>query len=175
MAKAIGRWSWFQFVAVCTAITIGFAVRAWATPSSGQVLETLTTAVAADGISEHLQNNKNPNGSVTPWQLQMQANGDTDYILARLQIPPGGHSGWHRHPGILLAAVKSGQVDFYDENCAMSRFGAGSVYTENDAVHGIYNSGNVTAELFITFLVKHGAGRRLDSPAPSCGGLTPIP
>jgi hypothetical protein len=42
-------------------------------------------------------------------------------------------------------------------------------------VHGIYNSGNETAELYITFLVKHGAGRRLDAPAPSCASVTPIP
>jgi hypothetical protein len=164
-----------RFGAACAAVTFAFAVRAWATPGSGLVLTTLTTAVAADGISEHLQFNKNPNSSVAPWQLQMQAQGDTDYILARLEIPPGGHSGWHRHPGILIAAVKAGQIDFYDENCVMSRIGAGGVYTENDNVHGIYNSGNATAELYITFLVKHGAGRRLDEAAPSCANLTPIP
>lgn len=169
-----GAWGW-RFTAACAAITIALAVRAWATPASGLILNTLTTAVAANGISEHLQVSRNPNGSVTPWQLQMQAQGDTDYILAHLEIPPGGHSGWHSHPGILVAAVKSGQIDFYDENCVMSRIGSGGVYTENDKVHGIYNSGNETAELYITFLVKHGAGRRLDEAAPSCASLTPIP
>src|SRR4051812_14669569 len=81
-----------RFGAACAAVTFAFAVQAWATPGSGLVLTTLTTAVAADGISEHLQFNKNPNSSAAPWQLQMQAQGDTDYILARLEIPPGGHS-----------------------------------------------------------------------------------
>jgi quercetin dioxygenase-like cupin family protein len=159
----------------CTAIALVLIVRLWATPASGLVLTTLTTAVAPGGISEHLQLNRNPDGSVNPWQLQLQAQGDTDYIVAHLEIPPGGHSGWHNHPGVLVAAVKSGAIDFYDQDCAMTRIGAGGVYTEDDHVHGIYNSGNQTAELYITFLVKHGAGRRLDQPAPSCAYLTPIP
>jgi quercetin dioxygenase-like cupin family protein len=183
MAHLIGDWrragrgdAWgWRVAAGCAAITIVLAARAWATPASGLILDTLTTAVAANGISEHLQVSKNPNGSVTPWQLQMQAQGQTDYILAHLQIPPGGHSGWHSHPGVLVAAVKSGQIDFYDQSCTATRIAAGGVYTENNSVHAIYNSGNETAELYITFLVKHGAGRRLDEPAPSCASLTPIP
>jgi quercetin dioxygenase-like cupin family protein len=167
-------WGW-RVAAACAAITIVVAATAWATPPSGLILTTLTTAVAANGISEHLQVSRNANGSVTPWQLQMQAQGQTDYIVAHLQIPPGGHSGWHSHPGVLVAAVKSGQIDFYDQNCTLSRIGAGSVYTENNDVHAIYNSGNEAAELYITFLVKHGAGRRLDEPPPSCASVTPIP
>ncbi len=74
-----------------------------------------------------------------------------------------------------MAAVRSGQVDFYDQTCTMSRYAAGSVYTENNEVHGIYNGGNEPAELYLTFLVKRGAGRRLDAPAPACASLTPIP
>jgi quercetin dioxygenase-like cupin family protein len=163
-----------RLAGTCLALAVAGAATLVATPNNGLTLTTITTATAADGVSEHVQINKAPNQQVVPWQLQLQAQGETDYIVAHLTLPPGGHSGWHSHPGILVAGVVAGQVDFYDQNCAVSRYGAGSVYTENQNVHGIYNSGNETADLYITFLVKHGAGRRRDEAAPACASLTPI-
>jgi len=150
-------------------------VPVWATPSFGQVAQTLAFGVAEGGVSGHMQVNKNSNGKVAPWQLQLQAQGDTDYHVLRLVVSPGGHSGWHSHPGLLVGAVTSGQVDFYNANCEKRTILANQVYTEDDAVHAIVNSGSVDAELYLTFLVKHGAARRLDEPAPACAGETPIP
>jgi hypothetical protein len=146
-----------------------------ATPSLGQVAQTLAFGVAEGGISGHMQINKGPNGKVSPWQLQLQAQGDTDYHVLRLVLSPGGHSGWHSHPGLLVGSVITGQVDFYDANCQSRTIPANHVYTEDDAVHAIVNSGTVDAELYLTFLVKHGAPRRLDEPAPACADETPIP
>ena len=89
------------------------AVSAWATPPVGFIVnQILASGVALDGISQHMQINKNPDGTVTPWQLQLQVQGDTDYYSQHLVLSPGGYSGWHSHPGLLVGAVKSGQVDF---------------------------------------------------------------
>lgn len=146
-----------------------------ATPPSGLAAQTLAFGVAEDGISEHMQISRNPNGTVTPWQLQLQVQKDTDYHVLRLVLSPGGHSGWHSHPGLLIGAVQSGQIDFYDGDCQKRTVTAGEVYTEGDEVHAITNTGVVDADLYITFLVKHGAPRRRDEPAPACAVDTPIP
>ena len=152
------------------------AAKAWATPSLGFVLnQILASAVAAGGISEHMQINKNPDGTVTPWQLVLQVQGDTDVYSQHLVLAPGGYSGWHSHPGVLIGSVKAGQVDFYDANCQKRTIAAGQVYTENDDVHAISNTGVVDADLYISYLIKHGAPRRRDEAAPSCAVDTGIP
>jgi len=152
------------------------AVSAWATPPVGFIVnQILASGVALDGISQHMQINKNPDGTVTPWQLQLQVQGDTDYYSQHLVLSPGGYSGWHSHPGLLVGAVKSGQVDFYTADCTKHTITAGQVYTENDEVHGIVNTGLVDADLYISYLVKHGQPRRRDEPAPPCAFTTPIP
>jgi hypothetical protein len=152
------------------------AAKAWATPPLGFVLnQILASGFAAGGISEHMQINKNPDGTVTPWQLVLQVQGDTDYYSQHLVLSPGGYSGWHSHAGVLVAAVKSGQIDFYDANCHKRTIGAGQVYTEDDDVHAISNTGTVDADLYISYLIKHGASRRREESAPSCAVDTGIP
>ena len=167
----LGRSKWLWVLPVLV-----LAAKAWATPPLGFVLnQILASGVAADGISEHMQINKNPDGTSSPWQLVLQVQGDTDYYSQHLVLAPGGYSGWHSHPGVLVGAVKSGQVDFYDANCQKRTIGAGQVYTENDDVHAISNTGVVDADLYISYLVKHGAPRRREEAAPSCAVDTGIP
>jgi quercetin dioxygenase-like cupin family protein len=147
-----------------------------ATPPLGFIVnQILASGVAAGGISQHMQISRNPNGTVTPWQLQLQAQGDTDYYSQHLVLSPGGYSGWHSHPGLLVGVVKSGQIDFYDENCQKQTVMAGEVYTENDEVHAIANTGTIDADLYISYLIKHGASRRREESAPPCAGDTGIP
>src|SRR5690242_3186017 len=68
--------------------------RAWATPPLGFVVnEILGSGLAEDGVSQHIQLNRNPDGSIVPWQLQLQVQGETDYYSQHLQLIPGGYSG----------------------------------------------------------------------------------
>ena len=169
----LGKSRWGLFVALAV---LGLAVKAWATPPVGFIVnEILAAAFAEDGVSQHMQLNKNPDGTKTPWQLQLQVQGDTDYYSQHLVLGPGGYSGWHSHPGLLIAGVKSGQVDFYDAKCRRRTIGPGQVYTENDDVHAIINTGGVDADLYISYLIKHGQPRRRDEGAPPCAIDTPIP
>src|SRR2546430_9696687 len=84
-------------------VALVLVAKAWATPALGFITNQLfASGFAADGISQHIQLNKNPDGTVTPWQLQLQVNGDTDYYSQHLVLAPGGYSGWHSHPGLLV-------------------------------------------------------------------------
>ena len=169
----------FRFVwipgALVMAIVWILSAKASATPALGVITnETLAMGVAPDGISERVRIKKTERRAER-WHVQLNAEGSTDYYSHHLVLSPGGHSGWHSHPGLLVAAVKSGKIDFYDANCERQTIGPGEVYTEDDDVHAIVNTGAVDADLYITFLVKHGAPRRVDESAPACAVYTPIP
>lgn len=149
---------------------------AWATPPLGFISNTIfAVGVVPGGFAQHIQLNKNPDGTVVPWGLQLQVLGDTDHQQQRLVLAPNGYSGWHSHPGLLIATVKSGRIDLYDETCKKRTITAGEVYTENDQTHAIINTGTADAELYISYLVKHGVPRRQESPAPACAPETGIP
>jgi quercetin dioxygenase-like cupin family protein len=167
----LSRSQWLLALAVLV-----LAAKAWATPPLGFVVnQILASGFAVEGISQHMQINRNPDGTVTPWQLQLQVQGDTDHYSQHLVLSPGGYSGWHSHPGLLIGTVKSGQIDFYDADCNKRTIGPGEVYTEDDEVHAISNTGAVDADLYISYLVKHGAPRRRDESAPACAVYTGIP
>lgn len=169
-----GRSKWWLLTLAVAAL--GLAAKTWATPAVGFIVnQILASGFAIDGISQHVQINKNPDGTVTPWQLQLQVQGDTDYYSQHLVLAPGGYSGWHSHPGLLVGTVKSGQVDFYTADCQKHTIGPGQVYTENDEVHAISNTGPVDADLYISYLIKHGAPRRREESAPACAVGTGIP
>lgn len=161
---------------VLTLGILGIAVISLGTPPFGFFLnQILARGVVPGSIGQHIQINKNPDGSVEPWQLQLQVQGDTDVYMQRLELLPGGYSGWHTHPGLLIGTVVAGQIDFYNSRCEKRTVTAGEVYTEDDNVHGIINTGSVNAVLFISYLIKHDAPRRLEAPAPDCAFSTGIP
>jgi quercetin dioxygenase-like cupin family protein len=155
---------------------LGVSALTLATPPFGFVLnQILAKGVVPENISRHMQINKNPDGTVEPWQLQLQVQGDTDFYVQHVVLQPGGYSGWHTHPGLLIGTVDSGQIDFYNDQCQKHAFSAGQVFTEDDRVHGIINTETVDADLYISYLIKHDLPRRLEAAAPSCAFLTGIP
>ena len=54
-----------------------------------------------------------------------------DLAIAKVVIEPGGSTGWHHHPGVGPAAVKSGAVTFYDEDCEKTVYRAGEGFLES--------------------------------------------
>jgi quercetin dioxygenase-like cupin family protein len=154
---------------------LGLAVAALATPPLGFVVnQILAMGTALDNISQQVQIASGGDGD-QQWQLQLQAQGATDFYVQQLELAPGGYSGWHTHPGILIGTVVSGAIDFYDANCQKYSFTSGQVFTENSQVHGIINTGSVDAQLSIAYLVKHNAPRRIEADPPACAAATGIP
>lgn len=155
---------------------LGLAGALLATPPVGFVVNQIVAMGSTpDSVGQQVQMARSPDAGDEPWQIQLQAQGATDFYVQQLVLAPGGYSGWHTHPGILAGTVLSGSIDFFDENCRKRSIAAGQVFFENNLVHAISNSGSVNAELTIAYLVKHDAARRIEAAAPACAPSTMIP
>ena len=146
-----------------------------ATPPLGFVVNQIEAmGVIGDSISQQVQLPSDGTGD-PPWQAQLQAQGGTDFYVQQLELAPGGYSGWHTHPGILVGTVVSGSIDFYDAACQKKTIPAGRVFLENNQTHAISNVGSVDAVLSIAYLVKHNEARRIEADPPACATTTGIP
>ncbi len=165
----------WKYAGVAALVALGVAT-VLATPPVGFVVnQVLAHGATSANISEHVQIAKNADGTVDPWQAQVQAQGATDTYVQHLVLAPGGYSGWHSHPGILVATLVGGSVDFYDANCQKSSYTAGQVYFEAAQPHAIINRGSENADIYLAYLVKHGQARRIEADAPVCAPITGIP
>jgi quercetin dioxygenase-like cupin family protein len=92
-----------------------------------------------------------------------------DVVIAKVVIEPGGSTGWHHHPGVGLASVKSGTVTFYDEKCHKSVYKAGQGFQESHHPMLVRNHSKVKAVFYATFIVPTKTtdeGLRIDDPQP---------
>lgn len=109
------------------------------------------------------------------WDLVLQTSGAVDFYSQEIVIGPGGYSGWHNHPGLLMVTVKEGAIDWYDRNCVKHTYTAGQSLTESNQTHAIVNSGAVNTRLFGWYIIKAGAPRRVEDPQPGCAVPLGIP
>jgi|SRR5215204_2056756 len=80
--------------------------------------------------------------------------GSADVAIVKVVLEPGGSTGWHHHPGVVLVPVKAGAVTEYDAECHKTVYKAGKGFFEsNGEVHLVRNEGNVDAVLYATFLI----------------------
>lgn len=88
-------------------------------------------------------------------RVKFQTKDPTDVRVARVDIAPGGRSGWHHHPGIVIVAVKTGSVTVTHADCSSMTYGPGhpngSVFTESGD-HPMQASSTTGAELYATFV-----------------------
>ena len=104
------------------------------------------------------------------WGVMIKTRGLSDVYFTHLEIPPGGHGGWHSHPGPSIIAVKSGTATFYDD-CIDPEipmvFPAGTGFVEDaGCVHLLVNEGDVDLEVVVMQIVPRGAPRRIDEADP---------
>ena len=88
---------------------------------------------------------------------------------------PGGHNGWHSHPGMVAVAIISGAIQWFDANCEETDYKAGDSWTEGSQLHYLRVVGTTGAHLTAFFITAQGAALRTDEPAPACAaalGLT---
>ena len=102
------------------------------------------------------------------WMVKLQSKGQSDFFYQDLVVAPGGRTGWHHHPGLLMITVKEGTVDFYDARCTKQIFTAGQAFMEGSEPHNALNTGAVSARLLVFYITKKGEPRRLESSQPSC-------
>jgi len=104
------------------------------------------------------------------YDAELKSHDNTDIVVVSVDVAPGGHSGWHFHPGPVLVIVKTGTITFYmgdDPTCTPHVHPAGTTFFENGGMVGIArNEGTVAATVVATFFVPAGSPTRLDAPAP---------
>lgn len=102
------------------------------------------------------------------FHVKFATDGPSSFIVQDVSYGPGGHTGWHSHPGILLSSVTEGSIEWYDNNCQLHTYSAGQSFTETDQLHYFRNVGSVNARVMITYVLAQGQPRRIDQPQPAC-------
>ena len=104
------------------------------------------------------------------YDVDLKSKDNTDIVVTNITVAPGGHSGWHYHPGPVLVVVKTGTITFYmgdDPTCSPRVHPAGTSFSENGGMVGIArNEGAVEASVVATFFVPKGSPTRLDAADP---------
>ena len=108
-----------------------------------------------------------------PRRDQVRTNHSTDVRVQKIVFAPGAYSGWHHHPGIVIATVESGAVTFTNADCGSTTYGpglaAGSVFIEADDEPGqASNVGGAT--VYATFVAPHADPPvfRIEDDPPDC-------
>lgn len=105
-------------------------------------------------------------------KIKTRGGGPFDVVTQRIVFQPGGHSGWHSHPGQAVVTILSGSLAFYeadDPTCTADRRQAGQVYVDDGYgdSHIARNEGSVPVEVIVTYLdVPVGQPFRIDAPNP---------
>jgi len=104
------------------------------------------------------------------WHFELKAKSAFDLAVSRVVFQPGGHSGWHTHPGPVLIQVLSGVVTFYeadDPSCTPIVRSAGEAYLDlGEHPHIARNESEEVAENLVTAFVPPAGPARIDADAP---------
>jgi len=109
------------------------------------------------------------------WMVNLEDTGQSEFYFQDLVVGPGGYTGWHSHPGLLLITIKEGSVEFYDKECAKHTYVAGQSFTEGAEPHAAMNRGTANLRLLVAYIVRKGEPRRIEAPQPTCGATLGIP
>ena len=96
-----------------------------------------------------------------------------DTAYQQLTIPPGGHTGWHTHPGPTFVAVAQGEWTLYHgmSGCPATKYATGSGFMQPPTeVHNMRNEGSTPLVLWAFYALPPGtsnAGIRIDQPRPA--------
>jgi hypothetical protein len=141
---------------------IGSSGTALATPSSG-FASTLLGPTRFDEIDVKTHTDAH--------KVSIKTKEPSDVYIVTNRVTPGGHSGWHTHPGPSVVSVKSGTATVYDSddpNCTPHFYPAGTGFVDAGGghVHLVRNEGNVELETVAFQVLPVGASRRIDGPNP---------
>ena len=142
---------------------IGIGV-VWATPPSppGTITTTLIAGpVALDEINIKVESDTHA--------LKLKTKGEWETRVVHYSIVPGGHTGWHSHPGPVFVMITAGTMTLYhaDDPTTAVVYPAGTGFVDYGHAHIAGNAeaaGNL--ELVAFFLTPKGAAIRIDEPLP---------
>ena len=138
------------------AVPAGIAV---ATPPLGITATVLGQGTFGERVKVHTPNIK---AKIKP----------SEFLVQDIVVAPGGHTGWHSHPGPALAIVKEGTFTLYDgddRKCRPHRYHAGQAFVDEGGghVHIGRNETNQPVKLLVTYILPEGSTTpRIDADAP---------
>jgi quercetin dioxygenase-like cupin family protein len=96
-----------------------------------------------------------------------------DVSVSTLTLAPGGTTGWHRHPGVVLIAVSAGTGTHYSADCSSRTYSAGDAFVESgeEPAAVVRNETDQPFVITVTFIVPNAAPLRIDEPNPGCPGI----
>ena len=149
------------------ALTLGFVGAfasigiAAATPGSSAVGTILSVGTLPAGVKIHTAD------------LKLKTRDDIQVVTQTITIAPGGHTGWHSHPGPVFVTIQAGTMTFYDADdpsCSPGIYATGATFVDRGGghVHIARNEGTVPMVLYATYLVPvaHPVTIRTDAPNP---------
>jgi mannose-6-phosphate isomerase-like protein (cupin superfamily) len=182
---------------VLVALAFG-AARAWATPGAGIVGGPIVARGSAEqdvviGVPRTVTmtrrvtvrvNGKKLTKRVTVRVPTVQplmrcgSGGGCDIAFQQLTIGPGGHTGWHTHPGPTFVSVAQGEGTLYHgiAGCPAHKYPTGtSFFQPTTEVHNFRNEGTSPLVVYAMYALPKGTpntGIRIDQPQPaSCSSI----
>jgi quercetin dioxygenase-like cupin family protein len=152
--------------ALAAALTVGAAI---ATPTLGAFYNViLSTGTAEQDLHAHGQ--LVIPGMDEDFGVMVATDGASNIVQQEVKFSPGGTTGWHKHPGIVILtlAADSGPVDWYDAHCGKTVYKAGDSWTEGTKLHDVVNHGSIDAHFLVTYIVAKDVNKRTDEAAPRC-------
>lgn len=108
--------------------------------------------------------------------IEVKSEGPTEVVVRHVVIAPGGSTGWHHHPGRLIAVVHKGTLTRTLEDCSVQTSSAGQAIVEDAGdrhVHVGRNLGTEPVELYVTYVIPAGAPLAIENGNPGCALPTP--
>ena len=155
-------------LAGATVVVAGLAVLAIATAA----LATMGSGVTSTNIAQgNVAGDLDANVKTGDWKLDLDTKGPSTLAVSENRVAPGGHFGWHSHPGPSLVIVKSGTSTFYrgdDPDCTPQVQPAGTAYIDPGGVVHTARNESVTEDLVVIVmrLVPVGVAPRIDEANP---------
>jgi quercetin dioxygenase-like cupin family protein len=154
----------FLTAAAVSAVVVGVAL---ATPGSGIVSAAI---VARAGFTDSVDVKFKIQGQ---GQEVVHVQNAQETVMQQIIIGPGGHTGWHSHPGPAVALVKSGELTLYsgdDPTCSGRTYSAGQAFIDSGQGH-VHIARNLSlvenTEVWVTYFdVPPGQSPRIDAADP---------
>ena len=102
-------------------------------------------------------------------EVKIKTKGLSDVYVVHNTLVPGGHTGWHSHPGPSIVSVVSGQAtEYHDDDPVGVVHYAGTAFVDEGGEHAhiVVNEGSTDLVLVAFQIIPLGATRRIDRPAP---------
>ena len=132
---------------------------AWATDGSGGASILTAGPVLLDEIDIK--------GETDTHEIELKTRGLWECRSVHFHIAPGGHTGWHSHPGPVFVMIEAGTMTLEQSDGSIAVYPEGTGFVEDpDRVHIASNEGDIELEFDAFILIPLGAPVRVDEPAP---------